>query len=47
MALDEAIPSEHDGDSHGFHHSGLDLRHCDFDGGSLDLVLDEGKCEVF
>lgn len=47
MALDEAIPSEHDGDSHGFHHPRLDLRDCDFDGGSLDLVLDEEKREIF
>ena len=46
MALDEAIPPEHDGDSHGFHHSGLHLRDCDFDGGSLDLVL-EGTREEF
>ena len=47
MALDEAISSEHDGDSYGFHYSGFDLRNCDFDGSSLDLVLDEEKCEIF
>lgn len=47
MALDEAIPSEHDGHSDGFHHSGLHLRNCDFDGGSLDVVLDEETREVF
>ena len=47
MALDETVPSEHDGGGHGFHHSGLDLRHGHFDGGALDVVLDEEKREVF
>ncbi len=47
MALDEAISSEHDGDSHGFHHPGFDLRNCDSDGGSLDVVLVEEKREIF
>ena len=47
MALDEAIPSEHDGDSHGVHYSGFDLRNCDFDGGAFDVVLHEEKCEIF
>ena len=47
MALGETVPSEHDGGGHGFHHSGLDLRHCHLDGGALDVVLDEEKREVF